>query len=311
MKKWVRMLVLGIVFCALFIGMMQRTTYVFGQKENSEMHDRFMALERDSVDTIFVGTSHQFCSISTDILNYDYGINSFMMATSGQTLPMTYYAVMEAIEYQHPKTIIMEVVYCHHDFKTIMPGMTHKFLDGMPLNRIKKMAVDDLAEPEEKLYYYYELGFYHDRWKELKEVDFKSNLDSEYNSFFSDVIQPNWEIPVVDRSETQPMPETAKIYLDKIINICKENDVELILYIAPYNATDTSDLEREVLYNSQRIFNGIEQYAEAQGITFHNLFYEIDEIGFDWNTDFMDTQHCNYAGQEKITRYMVEKGYIM
>lgn len=311
MKKWIKMIVLGVIFCGLFIGMMQRTTYVFREKENTAMHDRFKALERDSVDTIFVGTSHQFCSISTDILDYDYGINSFMMATSGQTLPMTYYAVLEAIEYQHPETIIMEVVYCHHDFKTIMPEMTHMFTDGMPFGKIKKLAIDDLAEQKEKLYYFYELGFYHNRWKDLKEVDFQSNLESKRNSFFSDEVQPNWEIPVVDRNETAPMPETAKIYLDKIIAACNANDVELVLYIAPYNATGTSDSEKESLFNSQRIFNGIEEYAEAQGIAFYNLFYEIDEIGFDWTTDFMDTQHCNYAGQEKITRYMVEKGYIM
>ena len=311
MKKWIKMFFLGVIFCGLFAGIMQRTTYVFKEKENTAMHDRFMALERDSIDVIFVGTSHQFCSISTDILDYDYGINSFMMATSGQTLPMTYYAVLEAIEYQHPETIVMEVVYCHHDFKTIMPEMTHMFTDGMPLGKIKKLAVDDLAEPEEKLYYFYELGFYHNRWKDLTEVDFVSNLDSKRNSFYSDAIQPNWEIPVVDRSETAPMPETAQIYLDKIIEACKENDVELVLYIAPYNAMHASEEEKESLFNSQRIFNGIEEYAEAQGISFHNLFYEMDEIGFDWNTEFMDPQRCNYAGQEKITRYMVEKGYIM
>lgn len=311
MKKLIKMIVLGILFVGLLVGVMQRTTYVFREKENTAMHDRFMALERDSIDTIFVGTSHQFCSISTDILDYDYGINSFMMATSGQTLPMTYYAVLEAIEYQHPETIVLEVVYCHHDFKTIMPEMTHMFTDGMPLSKIKKLAIDDLAEQEDKLYYFYELGFYHNRWKDLKEIDFQSNLESKRNSFFSDEVQPNWEIPVVDRSETAPMPEISKIYLDKIIAACNENNVELILYVAPYNATDTSDSAKETLFNSQRIYNGIEEYAEAQGITFHNLFYEIDEIGFDWNTDFMDTQHGNYAGQEKITRYMVEKGYIM
>lgn len=311
MKNRIKMIVLGILFVALFAGLMQRTTYVFREKENTAMHDRFMALERDSIDTIFVGTSHQFCSISTDMLDYDYGINSFMMATSGQTLPMSYYAVLEAIEYQHPERIILEVVYCHHDFKTVLPEMTHMFTDGMPLGKIKKLAVNDLAEPEEKLYYFYELGFYHNRWKDLAEVDFRSNLDSERNSFLFDTITPITEIPVIDRTETAPMPETAKEYLDKIIAVCKENNVELVLYVAPYNAVDSSEEAREVLFKSQRIFNGIEEYAMEQGIPFYNLFYEIEEIGFDWTTDFMDTQHCNYAGQEKITRYMVEKGYIM
>ena len=77
---------------------------------------------------------------------------------------------------------------------------------------------------------------------------------------------------------------------------CNDNNVELVLYVAPYNSVDMSDIMVESLFDSQRIYNGIEEYAMEQGITFYNLFYEIDQIGFDWNTDFMDTQHCNYAG---------------
>lgn len=306
----IKMVFLGIILLGLLSKTLLVTTHVFREKEGTAMHERFKEFERDSIDTIFVGTSHQYCSISTDILDYEYGINSFMMATSGQTVPMTYYAVMEAIEYQHPKTIIFEALYCAHDFRTILPGMTHMFFDGMPWCKAKQLAIEDLIEPEERIYYYFDLGFYHDRWKKLTKEDFLTYNSSLRNTFFSDQLQSNWEIPIVERTEKEPIPDCTREYLDKIISLCKENNIELILYIAPFNGMYDTDSEKENLLSMQKKFNWLEEYVEEQDVPFYNLFYELDEIDLDMSTDFMDPQHFNYAGQEKITRYMVEKGYI-
>lgn len=308
--KAVKFTVLSMVFVMVMVCIFSRTAYVVREKFGTEMHDLFTKFEKDSLDTIFVGTSHQFCSISTDLLDFEYGINSFMLASSGQTVPMTYYAIMEAIELQHPKTIVFEALYCANDFRVIDAGMSHMFFDGMPYTKAKRLAINDLIEPQERIYYYFDLGFYHDRWKEVTEADFKPREYSERGTYFSDHVMYNWEIPVVDKSEKEPMPEEMKKYLDMIIELCKENDVELIMYVAPYNALYDDDYARQNLFYMQRVFNWIEEYVEPQGIPFHNLFYEMDEIGLDGNTDWMDSQHCNYAGQEKITRYMVEKGYI-
>ena len=52
------------------------------------------------------------------------------------------------------------------------------------------------------------------------------------------------------------------------------------------------------------------QYAEEKGIRYYNLFHELDALNLDGTTDFKDSQHLNYYGQEKFTRYMVEKGYL-
>ena len=146
-----------LLFFFLLFTILERTDYVLRNKENTDVHDNFAALERDSVDTIFVGTSHQFCSINTDLLYNEYGINSFMLATSGQTIPMTYYAVMEAIIFQHPETIIMEVLYCANDFRTINTAMSHIYFDGMPYSMAKREAIKDLIPEEEQIYYHLNL----------------------------------------------------------------------------------------------------------------------------------------------------------
>lgn len=303
----------GIVFVlfvfAVFWGIL-RITELVRFKEYTGIQDNFAALEPDSVDTVFIGTSHQFCSINPDLLYEEYGINSFMLATSAQTIPMSYYAAMEAIELQHPERIVLEVCYCANDFRTVTVEMSHAFFDGMPNCEAKKLAIEDLIEEEEQIYYHLNLGRYHTRWKELEERDYQSLLTQPRGRFYSDHIEYNWAIPVISPEEKEAMPEEMLHYMNLLVDLCKENNVELILYAAPFNSIYDNEATREDLFFRQRIFNGIADLAEEWGVRYYNLFHELDEIGLDGNTDYMDSQHFNCYGQDKFTRYMVEKGYL-
>lgn len=313
MAKYTRIvknIVLTILFLGLFIMMLARVMYVFREKSDNLVQDRFAALEPDSVDTVFIGTSHQFCSIDADLLYEEYHINSFMLATSAQTVPMSYYAAMEAIELQHPEKIVFEVLYCTNDFRTVTPEMSHTFFDGMPMCKARKMAIDDLIEPKQRIYYYLNFGRYHSRWKNLTQDDFQVPAASPRGTFYSEKVAYNQSIPVIPREGKEEMTEEMFLYFEKLVELCRENNVKLILYAAPFNALYDDESMREDLFRRQRIFNWIGDYAMQEDIPFHNLFYELDEIGLDGERDFMDTQHLNCYGQEKLTRYMAEKGYF-
>lgn len=309
-REKLRTIMLFLLFAGALIISIWRISYVLREKDGTNIQDNFRQLERDSVDVVFIGTSHQFCSINPDLLCEEYGINSFMLATSAQTIPMSYYAAMEAIEFQHPKAIVLEALYCTNDFRTVTPEMSHTFFDGMPWCEAKKLAIDDLIEKEERIYYYLNLGRYHTRWKELEESDFKSNLTSPRGGYYCEEVKYNWQIPVIAKEEKESMPEEMQKYLDMLVELCKENNVELILYVAPFNALYDDDSMREDLFRRQRIFNWLEDYAADYGVRYYNLFYELEDIGLDGNTDYMDTQHLNCYGQEKLTRYMAERGYL-
>ena len=285
-------------------------SYVLREKEGTNIQDNFKQLEPDSVDMIFIGSSHQFCTINPDLLYEEYGINSFMLATSAQTIPMSYYATMEAIELQHPKAIVLEALYCTNDFRTVTPEMSHTFFDGMPRCEARKLAIEDLIEPEEQIYYYLNLGRYHTRWKDLGQKDFMSNLNSPRGRYYSEETKYNWQIPVISKDEKEPMPEEMLKYLDMLVELCKENKVELIMYVAPFNSLYDEENTREDLFRRQRIFNWLEDYTGEKGLRYYNLFYEIPEMNLDGMTDYKDSQHFNCYGQEKVTRYMAEKGYL-
>ena len=309
MKK-VRTVVLFLLFTAFLIISVNRAAYVLREKEGTHVWDQFQQLAPDSVDVIFIGTSHQFCTIDPDLLYEEYGINGFMLATSAQTVPMSYYAAMEAISSQHPKAIVMEMAYCANDFRTVTPEMSHLFFDGMPWREAKRLAVKDLIPQEEQIYYYLNLGQYHARWKELAQVDFKSNLTSKRGGYVTEGTFYNWEIPVIPQQEKTPMPEEMLKYLDMLVTLCAENEVELILYTAPFNSLYNEEGMRNDLFHRQRIFNWIGDYAEEKGLRYYNLFYELEELNLDGAADYKDSQHFNTNGQAKVTRYMAERGYF-
>lgn len=311
MKK--RILLNAILFI-MFVGglflLLAKADFVLRQKQYAGIQDNFARLSKDSVDMIFIGNSHQFCSISPEVLYDVYGVESFMLATSAQTIPMSYYAAMEAIELQHPETIVLEVSYCANDFRTVTDEMSHCFFDGMPNCEAKWLAIKDLIEEEDRIYYYLPLGLYHTRWKELTKDDYLITAVTERGGVYYEEIMQNKEIPLISAQETEPMPEEMEKYMDKLVELCKENDVKLILYTAPFNTLWLTEEENADLFRRQRIFNYIADYAEENQLAYYNLFYEIEDIGLDAGKDWKDTQHLNCFGQNKLTKYMMDHGYL-
>ncbi len=310
MKKKIINAILFIIFIAGLFGMLYRANFVLRQKDFSGVQDMFAALEPDSVDMIFIGSSHQFCSISPEILYDEYGVNSFMLATSAQTVPMSYYAAMEAIELQHPDVIVFEASYCANDYTTVGDEMTHCFFDGMPRCQGREEGLKDLVEKEDRIFYYLNLGAYHTRWKELDEDDYSITTVTPRGGVHYPEVGYNWEIPVISPDEISPMPEAMEGYVDKMIQLCEENDVKLIFYIAPFNSMYGGEDENLELFERQRIFNYVGEYAKEHNVPFYNLYYEMDAIGLEANGDWKDSQHLNASGQAKLTRYMMDQGYL-
>jgi len=302
--------ILFLLFVAGLVLLLKKADFVLRQKQYAGAQDYFAQLAEDSVDLVFVGNSHQFCSVSPQVLFEEYGVESFMLATSAQTIPMSYYAAMEAIELQHPETIVLEVSYCSNDFRTVSDEMSHCFFDGMPACKARKLAIHDLIAEEQRIYYYLPLGLYHSRWKEITKEDFSFTLVDERGGVYYENVVFNWEIPVIPSSETEAMPAEMERYMDLLVELCRENEVKLILYVAPFNSLRDTVEDRENLFRRQRIFNYVGEYAQKNQLEYHNLFYELELLGLEAEKDWMDTQHLNAFGQRKLTKYMAENGYF-
>ena len=103
-----------------------------------------------------------------------------------------------------------------------------------------------------------------------------------------------------DLDYLKPTDEKKKIrymstyYMDRILQLCEKNDIEVILY----------SLCSPKCYDTTRL-NAVSEYADTRGLTYIDLNRNWQEIGIDWSHDTRDEgDHLNEYGVAKVTAYM-------
>ena len=230
----------------------------------SEYYD----VEKDH-DLLFVGDCEVYESFSPEVLRKEYGIKSYIRGSANQLIWQSYYLLEE---------------------------MT---LDGMRWSASKVEAVKASMLPEEKfITYVFPLLRFHSRWSELTIQDFKYIFTkpkvSEDGYLVNKGVHPVDKIPVGKPLSDYRLPDISYEYLDKMVKLCKENNVELILMKAP------------ILYPYwyKEWDEQIRDYARENGLKYINFLDKQDEVGIDYSKDTYDGGlHLNLYGAEKMSRY--------
>ena len=300
--KIIRNIALSMLFLLLLHLSVRYLGYVMFPDGGDGGHDaavyHFSFARKNSADTVFVGSSHQFCSVDVNLLNEEYGHNSILLTSSSQGLRLSYFAVMYAIERQHPDTIVLEASMACNDNDDLAVIEKHYLLDDMPnWSRTKWACIKDTGD--EAYLYLYPLTAMHSYWADVKAEDFRLperlEEDRRYSYYFDRTTAlEKWDVLPVE--EKSPMSEDMEYWMNKILTLCRENGAELILYTAPFVANQ----------DAQRVYNGLYDYAAQHGVEYCNTMHYLDDIAIEFSNDFLDEGHLNFRGQEKLTRYLAE-----
>ena len=106
MKKGIRAVCFLLILCVVNI----YAYHVLSWKDTKGI-SQFYEYDKDSMDVIFFGSSHVIYGINTSTLWDNHGIASFSMTEGGQNLGSTYYYMKEALKYQHPKLMVVELTF--------------------------------------------------------------------------------------------------------------------------------------------------------------------------------------------------------
>ena len=287
-------IVRSVVFVLVLFLLLGWYTEVFRSKNEAEIVKPFYSEIRDSLDIVFVGSSHLMCGVYPMELYDEFGYTSYVFASSAQLLPQTYWQTVEALATQTPRLIVVDVGNCFYKEKYGMKTYSHVQTDNMPLSLNKVRLINDLFDKEDRLSYYLNLIQFHSRWKELTSYDVKPIVSVTKGAHIStdstDLELEKWP----DRSETLPMPENALKYLQKILDLCKEREIPVLLVNMPGLNT----------YDESRTINSVWSIAEEYDVPFINFAEFFDEIGIDPHSDFRDEYHLNAYGAIKTTRYL-------
>lgn len=257
------------------------------------------AQPRDSIDVVFMGSSHIHCNVNTALLWEKYGIAAYDYSAAEQPLWTTYYYLKEICKYQSPKLVVMDM-YSPARFKDDYQylWLTHN-LNGVRFSWNKLQMLFASCEPDRVWDYFPSIVTYHERFADLKEEDweylFKSKEERAafkgYTPYY--VVSPQEE-PELAETQSGGISVKSEIYLQRIIEYTKENGIELFLMVSPYITTDEDEL----------VYNRIHEIAERYGLQFNSTNYYYSTMGLEFETDFNDESHLNYLGSCKFTDYL-------
>lgn len=309
MKKVLKIIGSICLFIVLMLHMLHVSSRIFIPKwlDNDDnmytwIRKGFYEEEKDSLDLLFIGNSDVYRGVTPIELWDEYGIASYAYTAPGERIWTGYYLLKEALEYHNPQVIIMDV----DNIFTVShssSGNYRKVFDNMKNNNVKWEAINDpiyefsLAD---KLSYYFPIFIYHNRYSELTKEDFKYAF---YNYHFAykglDMIGTRMPYEngfdyMAYSSNKKEIPDKNKEYLDNMVKLCKENNIELILMELPSAASWSMEKHNAVL-----------EYAGDNDLTFIDFNLNSDETGFDWTIDTSDGgDHLNVYGAQKITKYL-------
>lgn len=319
LKGIIFMGILGCTACILSPVLTRKYEY----KEDSgamEIARGFYAESENSLDVLYLGSSYMRNGISPLEIWHNYGITGYVRASSQQAPIVSYYLLKEALETQSPKVVVYEASFLintqtseTNDYDA-REGKLREAIDFMKLSRTKIELAREIAENSNLSYTSLLLpGYrYHERWTDLREIDFQT-LDAvpyAYKGQYPALTISSYDIRedyMVDGSCDEPadLDTTTAYYVEKMQELCREHNAELILLHMPNTIWDD---------NRYRI---IAEYAQSHELVF--LDYCTNrlraEIGFDSKTDSWDGgAHLNIIGARKVSkhfgRYLQEQFHL-
>lgn len=268
---------------------------------------------KNSLEVIAFGSCHTYTSFNPIQLFQEYGVPSFNYGKPSEIFPGTYLSILEALKTQTPKVILVEIwgINPYNTYLETEETLNYYFTASVGAQKLSKEKIEVVQD-------YDALGigevfplvrnksriidggltkqdFVFD-WSTIQEG---SEMDSRINnkgfSAHMRIIEEDgddWKQIVANRNEEkEKLNSDIKKYLDKILEVCRNKDIDVIFYRAPY-----ASKSEEYMHN-----NELEDYLKKKNIPYFDLEEYID---FDYQKDFCDSYHLNASGAEKVTSFL-------
>ena len=285
MKKALKPVAFLLVLVCLLIG----TSYFVAPKEYENVYDiqlvnrKIDAVSQEkenTLDVLFTGDSEASNTFSPFQYWKEQGIASYNLGGSAQRLNDCYTVLEEVLKHQKPKVLVLEpntlfrknAVYNKEDSVLMMAEQIFPVLHHHNIYKSINLGVNLIGATKENAYADQCKGYY-------ARVKIRPYQGSD-------------QYMKTNKRETAIYPETMK-YFEKIVQLCKENQVELIMVSSP-SPKNWSDERHDV----------IQALCDKYGITYYDLNKLDNALALDWTTDTLDRgDHLNINGSKKVNAY--------
>lgn len=296
--KYLKPIIVIIIFILIFIFLNKLLSpkYMTDLVEGNMTYEYYD--EEKNHEVIFIGDCEVYANFSPMVLYEEEGITSYIRGNSQQLIWQSYYMLKETLKYETPKVVVLNVNSMRYS-KPVSEAYNRLAIDKMKWSKEKIDIIKaSMTEEENFLSYVIPLLRYHSRFDKLTSEDFEYLLKTKKNThngfLINKNIKPVESLPTKRRLASYEFEENCYEYLNQITELCKENNIKLVLIKAPSVYPYWYDE-----YEEQ-----IKEYAQNNNLDYYNFKEKVEEIGIDYNTDTYDGGlHLNLAGATKLSKY--------
>lgn len=296
MKTGIKNFIKLATFLLIVLGILVYLNQVFLYRDKSIWSTdyrvkQYQELPENSVEVLFLGSSNLMSGINPVQLWEETGIQSYAYCSRAQTFPFTYAYLQDALKTQNPECVVIDAysIFCD---KVINNLSNTDFHFGINMDSLSVSAKSELITnyiyKKEWLSYYFPLFKNHNYYKSWENPE-DETAEIFMGFCFADGIE-YYDTPQYS-DNVAAMDEADGIYLQKIIELCQEKEIDLFVIKTPVAYTD----------EEHQKLNAAKQMCEAYGVEFYDMSLDAADWGFDFNTDMRDSFHINKNGAKKAT----------
>ena len=283
----------------------QKSLLINSNWPSTATYKQFYKTDRNSIEVLFLGSSVVANAFIPQEIYNEYGITSYNLAAEQQSLFLNYYWLKESLRYQTPKVVVLDLKFMctlHPDDAINMEeGQIRKSIDSMRFSKVKYDAIKKICaldNNQSAISYLLTNIRYHGRWVELQEYDFNQEImDNAPLYGYAPNVDKGPETYDAytqhDKDIKMSFNPIMQEYLDKIVELCDENNINLLLIDLPGNEMNDA------------INNSHEEYAEKNGIDYCNLcnIDNFNELGANLPEENV-VNHQNFKGAIITSRFI-------
>lgn len=312
MKKFIKKM---IVFIVLLFIILKGINFIMFDDIHS--YTRLMFEEmyeyNRNIDIVFLGSSHVYRSYDTKVTDEIFKENTFNAGSSSQLLDGSYYVLKEIIKNNNVKTVYLDTYFGVNSKAEKSSGIESYILTDYMKSSWNKyeylLEIDGMEAIINDLF-----PIIHSKTYSIKNI--KAKLTDGYkkgnytyvtypnekycgNGFvYSFENEKNYDINY-EINEKKPLSDFSYKNLCKILSLCKENNINLVLVSAPMPDEMLSKIK-----NYQVYIDWFKNFAIKNNIKYHNYnLCKKEYLVMDEN-DYKDNNHLNGVGAEKFSEKM-------
>jgi len=263
--------------------------------------DDFYKLDKNSLDLVYLGSSHCYKGFDPKIIDQITGLNSFNLGSSSQSQATSYFVLKEMLKSQKPKYLIFEIYWDIFQIENHYTNSSYNF-KYFKNNEIIKELIFSIFSVKDYANYIFPYINFDEIIHSLMLIAGGKTLNNNKNIYSyrgyvknSNTIsletlknENEFKNYTFDKSKSTALNLE---YLYKTIELCKKNNIEIVLITAPI-----APVSYDYINNYSDIYNFGKTIADNFSIKLYdyNILNHKNRI-FN-NTNFFDEDHLNESG---------------